>query len=267
MIAEAVALAGASDHVVAVVGDVIPLVGEGRSTATLDLIGGQIALLDALAATGKPMTVVLIASKPLVLPTAARTAASVIWAASPGMRGGQAIAEILLGLVEPSGRLPVSFAVHVGQQPTYYNQVRGQHGNRYADLTQVPAWRFGHGLSYTTITYSDLVLAADRLTRTDTVRARVTLTNEGDRPSLETVQAYISDTVTSVSWADQELKAYRQVEVASGEAVTVEIEVPVADCTIVDAAGNRIVEAGAFELRVGPSSDPDRLLTAPFTVA
>ena len=86
-----------------------------------------------------------------------------MWAANPGMHGGRAIAELLLGLVEPSGRLPISFARHVGQQPTYYNQIRGQHGDRYADLTQRPAFAFGEGLSYTTVEYSDLRVAhADR---------------------------------------------------------------------------------------------------------
>ena len=99
------------------------------------------------------------------------------------------------------------------------------------------------------------------------VRATVRVTNSGARPSLETVQVYVSDTVTSASWADQELKAYRQVELAPGESRLVELEVPVADCTIVDARGNRIVEPGDFELRVGPSSDRTRLLRATFTVA
>ncbi|MCB0887671.1 MAG: glycoside hydrolase family 3 C-terminal domain-containing protein, partial [Propionibacteriaceae bacterium] len=135
MIADAVADAERADYVVAVVGDRIELVGEGRSTATLDLIGGQIALLDALARTGKPLIVVLLASKPLVLPPSALGAAAIVWAANPGMKGGRAIAELLLGLIEPSGRLPISFARHAGQQPTYYNQIRGQHGDRYADLT------------------------------------------------------------------------------------------------------------------------------------
>jgi beta-glucosidase len=144
LIAEAVAAARDADYVVAVVGDRIELVGEGRSTATLELIGGQIALLDALAATGTPLVVVLLASKPLVLPDSALDAAALLWVANPGMQGGQAVAELLLGLVEPSGRLPVSFARHVGQQPTYYNQVRGQHGDRYADLTQEPAFVFVH---------------------------------------------------------------------------------------------------------------------------
>lgn len=267
MIDEAVAAARDADYVVAVVGDRIELVGEGRSTATLELIGGQKALLDALAATGTPLIVVLMASKPLVLPESALNAAALLWVANPGMAGGQAIAEVLLGLIEPSGRLPISFARHAGQQPTYYNQIRGQHGDRYADLTQHPAFAFGQGLSYTTVEYSDLVLDTTTLGRDDVLRGRVTLTNTGTRPSRETVQVYVSDTVTSVSWADKELKTYRQADVAPGQSVTVELELPVADCTIVDAAGNRVVEAGAFELLVGRSSLDGDLLRAGFTVA
>lgn len=267
LIAEAVAQALASDHVVAVVGDCVPLVGEGRSTATLELIGGQIALLDALAATGTPMTVVLLASKPLVLPAAALDASALVWAANPGMAGGQAIAELLLGLIEPSGRLPISFARHVGQQPTYYNQLRGQHGDRYADLTQEPAFVFGEGLSYTTVEYADLQIVTDVLTASDTVVAELQVRNTGVRPVRETVQAYVSDLVTSVSWADQELKAYRQVDLAPGEQTTVRFEIPVADCTIVDAQARRIVEPGEFELRVGPSSAAGSQLRARFRVS
>ncbi|QIK71942.1 beta-glucosidase [Propioniciclava coleopterorum] len=265
-IAEAVAAAEASDVVIAVVGDRIELVGEARSTATLDLIGGQIALLDALAATGKPLVVVLLASKPLVLPDSVRDA-SLLWVANPGMEGGRAIAEVLLGLVEPSGRLPISFARHVGQQPTYYNQIRGQHGRRYADLTQNPAFAFGEGLSYTTVTYTDLVLERTALHPGDSVAAAVTLTNTGRRPALETVQAYVSDVVTSASWADQELKAYRQVALAPGASARVRLAIPVADLTLVDARGERVVEPGEFELRVGPSSRRETQLTARFTIS
>jgi beta-glucosidase len=266
LIAEAVAAAHASDVVVAVVGDRIELVGEGRSTATLELIGGQIALLDAVIATGKPVIVVLLASKPLVLPPSVAKAAAVIWAANPGMRGGQAIAEVLAGRIEPSGRLPISFARHVGQQPTYYNQIRGQHGDRYADLTMAPAWAFGEGRSYTTVEYADLTVADAALDVHGTVVAEVTVHNTGRRPVRETVQAYVRDAVTSVSWADKELKAYRQVELEPGASARVRIELPVADCTIVDAAGVRRVEPGAFELLVGPSSRDDVLLAAGFDV-
>ncbi|MFJ3190142.1 exo-beta-d-1,3/1,6-glucosidase [Streptomyces halstedii] len=266
LIDEAVAAAEGADHVVAVVGDRIELVGEGRSTATLELVGDQVALLDALAATGTPMVVVVISSKPLVLPPSALGAASIVHAFNPGMQGGRAVAELLLGLVEPSGRLPVSFARHAGQQPTYYNQIRGQHGSRYADLTQRPAFAFGEGLSYTTVTYTDLAVLTENVQADDVLRARVTVTNTGSRPARETVQVYVSDLVTSVTWAEKELKAYRQVELAPGEAREVLVELPVADCTLVDAGGRRVVEPGDFALLVGPSSRDEALLRAPFTV-
>jgi len=266
LIGEAVAAAEAADHVVAVVGDRIELIGEGKSTATLELVGDQVALLDALAATGKPLVVVVISSKPLVLPPSALGAAAIVYAANPGMLGGTAVAELLLGLIEPTGRLPLSFARHAGQQPTYYNQVRGQHGTRYADLTQSPAFAFGEGLSYTTVAYTDLELLTAVVEPAETVRARVTLTNTGARPALETVQVYVSDTVTSVTWAEKELKAYEQVALAPGASRQVVIELPVAACTLVDAQGRRVVEPGRFELLVGPSSRDEVLLRAEFTV-
>ncbi|MFI8633631.1 glycoside hydrolase family 3 N-terminal domain-containing protein [Microbacterium sp. NPDC077663] len=264
-IAEAVALAERSDVVVAVVGDRIEQVGEGRSTATLELIGGQRALLDALAATGTPLVVVLMASKPLVLPESVREA-SVVWVANPGMQGGRAIAELLLGEIEPAGRLPISFARHAGQQPTYYNQIRGQHGDRYADLTQEPAFAFGDGLSYTTVEYDEPEVLTPVVSAADTVRARITLRNTGERPAQEVVQVYVRDTVTSVSWADRELKAYRHVDLAPGAEATVEIELPASECTIVDAAGDRIVEPGEFELLIGPSSRTEVLQAISFEI-
>ncbi len=266
LIIEAVAAADQADVVIAVVGDRIELVGEGRSTATLELIGGQNALLDALIATGKPVVVVLLASKPLVLPASVQRAAAVVWTANPGMQGGRALAEILVGEVEPSGRLPISFARHAGQQPTYYNQIRGQHGDRYADLTQSPAWAFGEGRSYTTVQYEDLVLEETALTASDTIVAQISVRNTGARSALETVQAYVRDAVTSVSWTDKELKTYRQVGLAPGESARVRLELPVAECSIVDAAGRRVVEPGQFELLVGPSSRDSTLLGAAFTV-
>ena len=264
-IAEAVAAARGADVVVAVVGDRIELVGEGRSTATLELVGAQRALLEALAATGTPLVIVLLASKPLVLPDAVRDA-SLVWVANPGMEGGRAIAELLLGDIEPTGRLPISFARHVGQQPTYYNQIRGQHGDRYADLTQRPAFAFGEGLSYTTVVYEDAAISTPRVTVTDTVRATVRLTNSGSRPARELVQVYVRDTVTTASWADKELKAYRHVDLAPGESTVVELEVAVADCSIVTAAGERVVEPGAFELLIGSSSRDEALQAVGFTV-
>jgi len=212
------------------------------------------------------MTVVLVQSKPSTLPNSALNAAALIEAFNPGMRGGRAIAELLLGLVEPSGRLPISFARHVGQQPVYYNQVRGQHGTRYADLTQDPLFAFGEGLSYTTVTYSALTLREQDVPVDGTVHATVRLTNTGDRPARETVQAYVSDLTTSVTWAEQELKAFVQAEIAPGESADIAIEIPAARCSLVGADNRRVVEPGEFELRVGPSSRHRHHLTARFRV-
>ncbi|MFG1609064.1 glycoside hydrolase family 3 N-terminal domain-containing protein [Actinoplanes sp. NPDC049265] len=263
-LAEAVAAARAADVAVVVVGDTVALTGESKSTATLELQGGQAALLAAVAATGTPMVVVLINSKPLVLPPAAVGAAALIQAFNPGMRGGRAIAELVLGAIEPTGRLPITMPRHVGQQPVYYNQIRGQHGRRYADLTQEPQFVFGEGLSYTTVEYSDLVLDQTELPAGGTIRATVKLTNLGDRPALETVQVYLSDLVTSVTWAERELKTYRQATVPPRGETTVDLELPVRECTLVTADGRRVVEPGAFELQVGPNSRD--LIVARFSV-
>ncbi len=288
LIDEAVNNARQADLVVAVVGDVVQLVGETCSTATLDLLGGQNALLEALAEvareTGKPLVVVLISSKPQVLPacvigtngvivdqTAAQGTSALLWAPSPGMKGGQAIAEIILGLTEPSGRLPITFPRHAGQLPVYYNQIRGQHGNRYADLTQGPAFAFGEGLSYTTFEYGKPTItnvpSCGAFAQTDTVHAEITLTNTGVRKGTEVVQAYIGDIVTSYSWTDRELKAFQRVELEPGESAVVAFDIPVANCTIVDAQANRIVEPGEFELLIGHSSRRQDLTRVTFTVA
>jgi beta-glucosidase len=266
MIAEAVAAAQEADYVIAVVGDNVELTGELCSTATLELVGGQVALLEALAATGTPMIVVLLNSKPAVLPPAALNAAALIQAFNPGMLGGRAIAELVLGHIEPSGRLPVSFPRHVGQQPIYYNGIRGQHGDRYADLSQDPQFAFGEGLSYTTVDYSDLVVHTPEVAPGETIRAQVTLTNTGARSARETIQVYVSDLVTSVTWADQELKSFTQVIVDPGERVTVDLDLPADSCTLVDADGHRVVESGAFALHVGPSSRTADLLSASFRI-
>lgn len=261
----AVAAARDADLAVIVVGDRIELVGEGRSTATLELLGGQQELLRAVAETGTPFVVVLLASKPLILPREVAQA-PLVWAANPGMQGGRAIAELLLGVIEPRGRLPISFARHAGQQPTYYNQIRGQHGDRYADLTQDPAFAFGDGLSYSTVIYGELEMQTPTVTATDDIRARIVLHNTGTRPAHETVQTYIRDNVTSVSWADKELKGFQQVELAPGERREIEISLPAAACTIVDADGRRVVETGTFTLLVGTSSRDDALQAAEFEV-
>ena len=285
---EAVEDAKQSDLIVAVVGDVVQLVGETCSTATLELLGGQNALLEALSnvakETGKPLVVVLMSSKPQVMPacvigtngvivdeSAADGVSAFMWAPNPGMKGGQAIAEIILGMTEPTGRLPITFPRHAGQLPVYYNQIRGQHGNRYADLTQDPAFAFGEGLGYTTFEYGEPTITnvpeSGAFTENDTVHAEITLTNTGERRGTEVVQAYIGDIVTSYSWTDRELKAFQRVELEPGESTVVSFDIPVSACTIVDPDARRFVEPGEFEVLIGHSSRRADLKRTTFTVA
>ncbi|WEV66170.1 glycoside hydrolase family 3 N-terminal domain-containing protein [Bifidobacterium sp. ESL0764] len=269
---EAVENARQSDAVIAVVGDTIPLIGEGRSSATLELQGGQVALLDALAevakADDKPFVVVLLSSKPQVLPQSALNADALLWAPSPGMEGGRAIAEILMGVTAPSGRLPITFPRHAGQLPVYYNQIRGQHAWRYADLTQDPAFAFGEGLSYTTFSYGEPQIEGGETPfgADETLHVSIEVTNTGSNAGTEVVQAYVGDLVTSVSWTDRELKTFGRVELKPGESKTVTLDIPVSACSIVDADANRIVEPGEFELLVGHSSRRRDLKRTTFTV-
>ncbi len=269
---EAEVVARSADAVIAVVGDVVQLTGETCSTATLELLGGQNQLLERMVGvareTHKPLIVVLISSKPQVLPPCIIGANGVIvdespteglgafiWAANPGMQGGRAIAEIIFGMTEPSGRLPITFPRHAGQLPVLYNEVRGQHGDRYADLTQDPAFAFGEGLSYTTFAYGEpRITNGVEFTAQDAVHVEIDLTNTGARTGTEVVQLYISDVVTSYTWACKELKDFRRVTLEPGETARVAFDLPVSACTIVNGDAERIVEPGEFKVLIGHSS-------------
>lgn len=269
---EAEVVACSADAVIAVVGDVVQLTGETCSTATLELLSGQNQLLERMVnvarETHKPLIVVLISSKPQVLPPCIIGANGVIvdespteglgafiWAANPGMQGGRAIAEIIFGMTEPSGRLPITFPRHAGQLPVFYNEIRGQHGDRYADLTQDPAFAFGEGLSYTTFAYGDpCITNGAEFTAQDAVHVEIDLTNTGARTGTEVVQLYISDVVTSYTWACKELKDFRRVTLEPGETARVAFDLPVSACTIVNGDAERIVEPGEFKVLIGHSS-------------
>lgn len=269
---EAEVVARSADAVIAVVGDVVQLTGETCSTATLELLGGQNQLLERMVnvarETHKPLIVVLISSKPQVLPPCIIGANGVIvdespteglgafiWAANPGMQGGRAIAEIIFGMTEPSGRLPITFPRHAGQLPVFYNEIRGQHGDRYADLTQDPAFAFGEGLSYTTFAYGEpCITNGAEFTAQDAVHVEIDLTNTGARTGTEVVQLYISDVVTSYTWACKELKDFRRITLEPGETARVAFDLPVSACTIVNGDAERIVEPGEFKVLIGHSS-------------
>lgn len=281
---EAEVVARSADAVIAVVGDVVQLTGETCSTATLELLGGQNQLLERMVnvarETHKPLIVVLISSKPQVLPPCIIGANGVIvdespteglgafiWAANPGMQGGRAIVEIIFGMTEPSGRLPITFPRHAGQLPVFYNEIRGQHGDRYADLTQDPAFAFGEGLSYTTFAYGEpCITNGAEFTAQDAVHVEIDLTNTGARTGTEVVQLYISDVVTSYTWACKELKDFRRVTLEPGETARVAFDLPVSACTIVNGDAERIVEPGEFEILIGHSSRYSDLRTTIFNV-
>src|SRR5450432_2150387 len=255
-----------ADAVVLVVGDDLPFIGEGHSTATLELLGGQRELVDLVVALAKPVVLALVSSKPLVLPAASEQVAAVVACFNPGMQGGLAFAELLFGDFNPSGKLTVSFPKHAGQQPSFYSQVRGQHGNEYADLDQIPRFPFGFGLSYTRFEYANLRVSKPRLAFGESLELSFELRNAGAREGSEVAQVYASDLVTSVTWVNKALVAFERVTLLPGEQRTITLSVPQERFSLVDAYERRVVEPGEFELLVGPSSCDSEALRTRFLV-
>jgi beta-glucosidase len=255
-----------ADLIVLVLGDNLDYNGEGKSTATLELQDGQIEFAEAVAALGKPTIVALISGKPLVLPEAVSGADAIFECFNPGMLGGRALAEAIFGELNPSGKLTISVPRHVGQQPVFYNQVRGQHGTRYADLTQEPAFAFGFGLGYSPFEYGAPELAQERIGADGALRLSVSVRNAGKRDGVEIAQLYIEDEVTSATWAKRELVAYRRLAIAAGETAIAEFELPASELWILDAEGRKAVEPGRFLALAGSSSRDCDLKAAGFIV-
>lgn len=262
-------LAAEADVAIVVVGDQLELYGEVKSRASLQLRGKQQALLEAVKATGTPLIVVLMSSKPLVISWVAEQADAVLCTFCPGSRGGEGLAAIMTGQTNPSGKLPVSFPRADGQAPTYYYAHPGWHGSQYIDLpvdATGPLYPFGFGLSYTTYAYSDLTVQTPVLHQGASLEVSVTVTNTGDRDGAEIVQLYLRDLVASVTRPDKLLHAFARVSLATSESRTVTLAVPYAQLAVVTADAQWLVEPGEFEVLVGPSSDDTHLLTARFTV-
>src|SRR5690606_14098057 len=196
----------------------------------------------------------------------AENADAVLEAFNPGMFGGKAVAEIIFGELNPSGKLPISFPYHSGQLPVYYNQLPGWHGGRYVDMPDRPLYSFGYGLSFSRYEYSNLRLSHITCTAADTVTVYVDVTNKGPYDGRETVQLYVNDVVSSVVTPVRQLKGFVKTEIRSGETKTVEIRLPVGELYIVDENENQVVEPGEFEILVGPDSRPESLLKAVLTV-
>ena len=265
-IAAAAELARESDVAIVVVGDNLPLTGEGHDRANLDLSGGQQQLLEAIRATGTPMVVLLVNGKPLSIPWVAEHAEAILEAWNPGMEGGTAIAGILFGDRNPSGKLTISFPYHVGQQPVYYNQIPGWHGGKYVDMPAEPLFAFGYGLSYTSFAISNLKLQNKELAAGETVRVEVDVENTGEQEGTAVVQLYVNDVYSSVTTPVKELKAFQRVELKPGEKRTVLLEVPYERLALVNQDLEAVVEPGEFEIMVGGSSRDQDLLKDRFEV-
>ena len=261
----AVEAARSTDAVIAIMGEPRDISGEAASRAHITLPGRQSALLEALAATGKPVIVVLIAGRPLELARIADKLSAVLMAWYPGTEGAAAIAETLFGDVNPSGKLPVSYPRTVGQLPLYYNRLPSGRPHEpsqrftlnYLDEGLEPLFPFGWGLSYTRFTFKDLVVATPRVRADETVEVRVTVTNAGARAGQEVAQLYVRDLVASRSRPVRELKGFEKIALEPGASRVVTFRVPVREFGFHFDDGTYVVEPGQFEVWAGNSSLAD----------
>jgi beta-glucosidase len=265
-VARAAELAAAADVAIVVVGDVLDQTGETKDRYELDLTGGQMPLLLAVKKTGTPLVVVLINSKPLCIPWVAEHADAIVEAFNPGMRGGEAIAEILFGESNPSGKLSVSFPAAIGQQPVYYQQVPGWHGNKHNNYTSKALFSFGYGLSYTSYSYDQLELSEQELRAGQSLEVRVNVKNSGGRAGTEIVQLYLNDVFSSLSTPEKTLKGYQRVHLERGQTETVRFLIKPEDLSFIGRDGKPMTEPGEFEVMVGSSSRDEDLLRARFTL-
>ncbi len=255
--------AQAAEAVVLVLGDKAGLaphctVGETRDSADLRLPGLQEQLAEAILATGKPVVVVLVTGRPYAINTLAEKAAAILWAGIPGEEGGHAIAETLLELNNPGGKLVMSYPRHVGQVPLFYNQKpSGGKSNwywNYVNVESSPLYPFGHGLSYTQFAYTGLELSSRQLKSGETLQVQVKVTNTGAVAGDEVVQLYVCDEYGSVPRPVKELKGYTRLSLQPGETRTVRFHLPVEALAYYDLDLNLVVERGTFKLLVGSSS-------------
>lgn len=246
--------------------------GEGFDLSSLELPGVQLELLKEIKKTGKPMIVVFIAGKPLAMPWVKENADAVLVQWYAGEQQGNALADILIGKVNPSGKLNISFPRSTGNTPCFYNHFitdreepfdqpgtpEEPKGHYIFDKPE-PLWNFGQGKSYTTFNYKGCTLSDSVFTAKDTLTAIITLENTGKRDGKEVVQLYVRDKVSSVASPIQQLKAFRKELVRSGETRQIKLELPMAELALYNARMAEIVEPGEFEIQIGPASDDIRM--------
>jgi beta-glucosidase len=264
--ADAVAAARDAELCVAVVGDRAGLFGRGTSgegcdADSLDLPGVQRELVEALLETGTPVVLVLLTGRPYALDWALDRCAAVVQAFFPGQEGAAAVTGVLSGRINPSGRLPVSMPRSVGAQPYSYLHPRLGGASSVSNLDTAPVRPFGHGLSYTTFTHTDLRVAAPQVPTDGAIVVSCRVTNTGDRAGADVVQLYASDVVASVTRPVVQLLGYARVHLEPGQSADVELDVPTHRLAFTDRRMVRVVEPGAVRLFVGRSC-ADPVLTA-----
>ena len=264
MIAEALAVAATAEVIVAAVGESRGMSHEASSRTSLQIPAAQQRLLEALKTTGKPLVLVLMNGRPLELGWARDNADAIVETWFSGTEGGHAIADVLFGDYNPSGKLPISFPRSVGQIPTYYNQLRvgrpyveghpGNYTSQYFEEPTGPLYPFGHGLSYSRFELSDVTLSQRSLARTGSLQASVTLRNVGERDGATVVQLYIHDVVASVIRPLRELRDFRKVWLRAGEQREIRFSIDEDDLAFFDAQLQRVAEPGEFEVQIGLDS-------------
>jgi beta-glucosidase len=264
MVAEAVAVAGRADVVVAVLGESADMSGEAASRSDIGLPAGQEALLQALVATGKPVVLVLMNGRPLTLGWEAEHCGAILETWFGGVETGNAVAGVLFGDYNPSGKLTATFPRSVGQIPIYYNHKntgRPYTGNpaakyvsRYLDIPNDPLYPFGYGLSYTKFAYGGVKLSQTALVGEETLQASVTVTNAGARSGEETVQLYLSQPAASVTRSVEDLRGFQKVFLQPGESQEVTFRITPADLKFYNSELAYDWEPGEFVVRIGGDS-------------
>lgn len=253
-------------------GDVPATDGEGFDVASLDLTGHQEELIKAVQATGTPVVLVLLNGRPLSIPWEAANLPAIVEAWEPGERGGEAVADVLFGDYNPSGRLAITIPRNAGQLPDYYNYkpskeywiTDGDDGG-YVDTPGTPLYPFGFGLSYTNFKYSNLRVSPGQIYQGGNAEVSVDVTNTGQRAGVETVQMYLHERYTPVAIPVKQLRGFERVELNPGETRTVKLQITPGDLMLLDRDMHWKVIQGTFDIMVGKSS-ADIALSAPLRV-
>jgi len=263
MLNEALTIANKSDVVVAVVGEASEMSGEAASRTDISIPESQKKLIKALAKTGKPFVLVLMSGRPLAIPEENELAASIVQVWHAGTEAGNAIADVLFGSYNPSGKLSVSFPVNVGQVPIYYSQKNTgrpsaddspKFQSNYLDAPNAPLFPFGYGLSYTSFSYGDISLNKTSMKMNEKITASITVTNTGKYDGEEVVQLYIRDLAGSITRPLKELKGFQKIKLNAGEFKKVNFEIGVNDLKFYNSDLKFAAEPGDFKLFIGGNS-------------